>query len=259
MSLSMPASGASADQLGPLNQALVVIDFDGTLSPIVDRPEEAAPADGAIEALQALTEHTDVAVVSGRPLEELLERLPTQALTFVGGHGAQIQTPDGTRHHLVDPSTLAATLDAAESEVSGLVDDGVGWLVERKLASLAIHHRLVPEDEEAALLPRVHAVLDAHQELAPGFEVLQGKAVLELRPRGVNKGRALTWLLERLPGRVPVVFGDDETDEDAFVVAIEAGGRAVLVATDDRPSAARLRLSDPDEVVRTLRTWATNG
>ena len=238
---------------------MVVIDFDGTLSPIVDRPEEASPADGAIEALQALAEHTDVAVLSGRPLEELLERLPAGELTFVGGHGAQIQTPDGVRHHLVDPSSLAATLDAAETEITGLVDDGVGWLVERKLASLAIHHRLVPEDEEEALLPRVHAVLDAHQQLPPGFEVLQGKAVLELRPREVNKGRALAWLLERMPGRVPVVFGDDATDEDAFLVAIEAGGQAVLVATEDRPTAAGLRLSDPDEVVRTLRAWAERG
>ncbi len=256
MNLPTPSSRELAAQLGPLADATVVLDFDGTLSPIVDRPEAAVPAPGALEALRAVASRTQVAVLSGRPLGELRDRLPAADVTLIGGHGAHIRTSDGQEHHLVDASTLTAVLDEVETALLELVADGSGWLIERKLASLAVHHRLVPEDEEEELLPRIDAVLDAHGDDPPGFTVLHGKAVRELRPRGVDKGRALRWLLEREPGRTPVVFGDDETDEDAFRVALEVGGKGILVAAEERPTAAGVRLPDPAAVVQVLAAWA---
>lgn len=242
--------------LGPPSDHLVVVDFDGTLAPIVDRPEEAAAAPGGTEALAALAERTTVAVVSGRPLEQLLERVPADVLLLVGGHGSQAQAPGGKALDLVEAERLTDALDRAEQDVQAAVGDGTGWLIERKLASLAVHHRLVPEDEEAALLPRVAALLEARREDGPGFDVLQGKAVIELRPKGVDKGQALRWMMERHPGLAPLVFGDDHTDEDAFAVAVEEGGRAVLVGDDPRPSEATDRLVDPTEVVATLAELA---
>ena len=255
----MPDHTAPADlvaTLGPTASYLVVVDFDGTLAPIVDRPELAQAAPGAAEALTALARHTTVAALSGRPLEELLERLPGDVLLLVGGHGSQIRGLDGEQEHLVDVDGLTEALDRAEQDVLAAVGDGGGWLVERKLASLAVHHRLVPEDEEAALLPRVSALLDARRQDGPGFDVLQGKAIIELRPSGVDKGLALRWMMEQHPGLVPLVFGDDHTDEDAFEVAVEANGRAVIVGDDPRPTHATDRLKDPTEVVETLAALA---
>lgn len=248
--------GALAASLGRASDYLVVVDFDGTLAPIVDRPDDAHPVAGAVEALTCLAACTTVAVLSGRPLEQLLDRVPAQQLLLVGGHGAQVREPAGRQHDLIDVASVAATLDRAESEVRVAVDDGTGWLVERKIASLAVHHRLVPEDEEAALLPRIAALLDARREDPPGFDVLQGKAVLELRPSGIDKGQALAWLLDREPGRRPLVFGDDHTDEDAFSVAVQRGGRAVVVGDDPRPTVATDRLHGPSEVADTLAELA---
>ncbi len=242
--------------LGPAERYLVVADLDGTLAPIEDRPEHARPLPGAVEALRALAARTAVAIVSGRPLTELEARFPALAVHLVGGHGAQIREPDGQVHRLVDIDEVAATLDAVEAEVRAAVDDGTGWLVERKAASLAVHHRLVPEDEEAERLPRVRALLETHRDEPPGFDLLVGKAVVELRPDGVDKGRALRWLTERHPRLVPLVLGDDRTDEDAFVTATERGGLAVLVSEDVRPTAATARVADPAAVVAVLSQLA---
>jgi len=82
--------------------------------------------------------------------------------------------------------------------------------------------------------------------------VLSGKAVLELRPVGADKGVALDRISATTPGTLPLVVGDDVTDEDAFEVARTLGGRGVLVATEDRDSAATDRVADPDAVVALL-------
>jgi trehalose-phosphatase len=245
-----------AADLGAPEDLLVVLDFDGTLARIVDDPDAASLLPGAAEALHALAAATTVAIVSGRDLDDLRGRLPESDAVLIGGHGAQIDVPGGEPIELVDLAALADVLDAAEDEITGLVGTFPGWLVERKPASLAVHHRLVPPDDEERLLPRVRAMLDRYLTRAPGFEVLDGKAVVELRPQGVDKGRALERLLARNPGRRPLVVGDDVTDEDAFETALAHGGRAVLVDSVGRATRATDRLASPAAVVTFLTRLA---
>lgn len=246
-----------AAELGPAERLLLVIDFDGTLAPIADRPDDAHPAPGAIDALQGLTDRTTVAMLSGRPVDDLVDRLPDLPLIHAGGHGAQIREPDGSVVDLIDVTTVSRTLDTTQQALERLVGDGIGWLVERKTASLAVHHRLVPEDEEEEALPRIRALMEQHNAEEPGFQVVTGKAVLEMRPRSVDKGRALTTIADRYPHLRAVVLGDDATDEDAFRSAEERGGCGVLVATEERPTAATFRLADPVAVVAFLHALAT--
>jgi trehalose 6-phosphate phosphatase len=243
---------ALARELGDPRGLVVVLDFDGTLSPIVNLPDDAAPAPGAIDALRALASTTKVAILSGRDVDDLRSRLPVLDVVLIGGHGAQIVEPDGSSDELVDVAALARVLDPAEQELEELVGAEPGWLVERKPTSLAVHHRLVPAEVEEQILPRVRALLDRHVVTPPGFDVLEGKSVLELRPRGADKGRALERLLRRHPGRRALVIGDDITDEDAFAVAVANGGCAVLVDPIGRASKATDRLDDPSEVVTLL-------
>jgi hypothetical protein len=101
--------------------------------------------------------------------------------------------------------------------------------------------------------------MEGHAGDAPGFEILEGKAVMEMRPAGVNKGEAIAWLEVHFPDRTPLVFGDDVTDEDAFRVAQERGGDAILVAEVARPTLARWRLDGPDRVVALLRGLRHHG
>jgi trehalose-phosphatase len=245
--------GDLARELGPASRWLVVLDFDGTLSPIVEHPDHAAPAAGAVDAVRALAAATTVAIVSGRPVADLRARLGDLPVTFAGGHGAEIVTADGTTTALVeDPEAVRATLDEAERAVTELTTGEDGWLVERKDASLAVHHRRVAPVDRERKLPEVVAELEAHVGSGPGFDLLAGKAVLELRPAGVDKGRAVGWIADRWPDAPPLVVGDDVTDEDAFREAARRGGQSVLVADRPRGTLARWRLHDPLEVVRFL-------
>lgn len=247
---------ADPEQLGtelrPLQRWLVVLDFDGTVAPIVDHPDLASPAPGAVDLLDRLVAVTEVAVVSGRPIADVRRRLGGLSAAYAGGHGAELVLADGTDAPLVDPDSVSGTLDRAERAVRELVDDEAGWLVERKQASLAVHHRLAGEGSVATHGPRVQALLEHHAGDPPGFDVLAGKAVVELRPHGADKGRALERIHQYTPDLLPLVIGDDVTDEDAFEVARSRGGRAILVAEDARPSLATDRICDPDAVVRLL-------
>ena len=248
--LADPAQLGAA--LAPAARWLIVVDFDGTLAPIVDHPDLAAPAPGAVEVLRQLRERTAVAVVSGRPVADVRRRLADLEVAYAGGHGAELFLADGTAAPLIDPTIVADTLDRAEAAIRAVVEDEPGWLVERKQASLAVHHRLAHADSVDAHAPRVLALLEHHGQDPPGFEVLAGKAVIELRPLGVDKGRALDRIAAVTPDRPPLVIGDDVTDEDAFAVARSRGGRGILVAEHPRPTAATDRVADPGAVVRLL-------
>ncbi|GGI08360.1 trehalose-phosphatase [Egicoccus halophilus] len=241
-----------ADELGPVEDWLLVLDFDGVLSPIVERPEDAAPADGVVAAVERLAARTPVAVVSGRPIAELDARLGRLPITYAGGHGAEVRTAEGEPSAFVDVDTVAGVLDELETHLRERLPDDAGWQVERKTASLAVHHRRVADDLRDATLPEVLDLLEQRRQDGPGFEVLAGKAVVELRPAGVDKGRALAWIAERTPGRRPLVLGDDVTDEDAFREADRRDGLGILVADTARATVARRRLRDPDDVVAFL-------
>ncbi len=259
--MTAPASAAGrplrdpdelGQQLRPVEDWLVVLDFDGTLAPIVDHPDLAQPAPGALDALDAVAARAPIAVISGRPIAEVRRRLVDLRATYAGGHGAELVLADGAPAPLIDPDRVAPALDHAEVDVRAIVDAAPGWLVERKQTSLAVHHRLADEDSVLELGPRVQALLERRCDEPPGFQVLAGKAVIELRPVGADKGAALARIADTFPHHLPLVVGDDLTDEDAFEMASSRGGRSVLVASEDRDSAATDRVADPDAVVRLL-------
>lgn len=235
---------------------LVALDNDGTLSPIADRPELATLAPGATEALDALCAVADVVIVSGRGLDDLVARFGHLPVAIVSEHGLRHRRPDRAVEQLAEPLPAAA-LEALREDLARLLPDGPdhgGWLVEDKGVTVAVHHRLVPD---AALEPTRGAVDARMRDAAgPGGVVQEGKAVLELRPRGADKGAALDALLRTRPRTVPVMIGDDLTDEPALAVAERHGGVGILVAHEPRATAASARLADPVAVVQLLGALA---
>lgn len=228
------------------------LDYDGTLAPIVERPEDAVMASETREVLRRLAARFPAVVVSGRGRPDVAGLVDLPELTYAGSHGFDIEGPavDGGEHGLryqaaaeAEPAVAAVTA-ALERELAGVP----GAQVEPKRFTVAVHYRRVPEGRFAEVEAAVDRQVAAHPELRKAH----GKKVFELRPDlDWDKGRAVLWVLEALgldrPGVVPLYVGDDVTDEDAFRALAERG-IGILVAEEPRETAARYRLRDPDEV-----------
>jgi trehalose 6-phosphate phosphatase len=193
--------------------ALLAVDFDGTLAPIVARPADARPAPGAVEVLSTLALALGgVAVVSGRPAAEVVELAgldPSSPIRVLGHYGLQ-----RWQAGVLESPPPAPGVDVARvrlTELLSAADPGVA--IEDKVHSVAVHTRgsVDPERELAALRPSL-----ARLAAECGLEAVPGRYVVELRPRGVDKGGALRALIDELGARVVVYIGDDVGDLPAY-------------------------------------------
>lgn len=226
----------------------VFLDYDGTLSPIVDDPAAAVIDDRTRAAVARLAQVATTAVVSGRDAPDVRERIGLDGLVYAGSHGFDIRGADGTVTDDGRGAPFVPSLDAAEAALTRALADVPGVHLERKRFTLAVHVRRVPRDRVPAALATVEEVLEQH----PDLRRADGKEVVELRPDlDWDKGHAVLHLLGALPDggeTVPVYVGDDLTDEDAFQ-AIRGRGLGIVVRGDeDRPTAADYRLDDTGAV-----------
>lgn len=227
----------------PPPQPLLLLDYDGTLAPIVDDPAAALPHPDVPDLLARLAARHPVRVITGRGLEDLagLLAVPVEA---VGLHGAE-RGRLGTEARLHMPGGARAALRSLRASVPDLE----GLRVEDKGPSFALHYRNAA-DPDAVVRALRDWLADAPKSLHPVW----GKMVLELRPAGIDKGRVARDLAARHAGRTPVYIGDDTTDEDAFrALAVDAEAITVKVGPGD--TAARFRLPDVDAVVAYLRRF----
>ena len=224
------------------------LDYDGTLTPIVERPEDAVLNDESRAVLRRLAARHAVAIVSGRDLEDVRARVGLDEIEYAGCHGFEIAGPHGNRVHAA-AAAAAPQLGAAADMVAHDTRDIPGVQLERKRYTLAVHYRRAPE----ARVHDVHEAVLRAQARHPALRVTEGKKVYELQPDvDWDKGRAVLWLIEtlKLEDALPVYIGDDVTDEDAFR-ALAGRGVGIAVQEAPRPTAAAYSLSGPAEV-RTL-------
>jgi trehalose 6-phosphate phosphatase len=210
-----------------LGRAAVVLDFDGTLAPIVDRPEDARPLAETADVLAALAGRTAVvAVVTGRPEAFVRRWLPDPSIEVVGLYGLEGAPP-------VDPAVRAA--------VAGLAEGEPGVHLEDKGASIALHTRVAPDPSGA--IARLRPPLEAVASGA-GLQLLEGKLVLELAPRGGGKGQAVQNLCAQGAIEAVLYAGDDIADLDAFLVL-----GTLPLAADGACRIAVLGSGTPEELV----------
>lgn len=238
-------------------QPFICLDFDGTLSEIVAEPDTATLVDGVAETLVELATLCPVAVLSGRDLADIRDRVGVPGLWYAGSHGFELVAPDGKRHG--NEAALAA-IPAIERAAEVLHDDLVGVpgvRIERKRCAVAVHYRNVAPERVSEVVAAVHR--QGHER---GLRVTGGRMVVELRPDiHWDKGTALTWIRDQACHRdhvLPIYIGDDLTDEDVFD-AIRLNGVGVIVCHDeagDRRTAAQYRLNNPVEVGQFLRRGA---
>jgi trehalose-phosphatase len=229
----------------------VFLDYDGTLTPIVSHPEKALLSDSMRQTLQALAARTSVAILSGRDLDDVRQRVNIVAIVYAGSHGFDIAGPRGLRKEVA--TEFLPKLDMVEKELGKELAGVPGAHLERKRFSIAAHYRNVKESDVPKLERAVSEVAARHPEL----RTIAGKKVYELQPNiDWDKGRALMWLLESLrldqQEMFPIYIGDDLTDEDAFRAVLNRGA-GIVVSEEPRPTAASYSLKDPKEVERFLR------
>lgn len=222
------------------------LDYDGTLTPIVNRPEDAKLSDSMRRALRALLGRCPVAIVTGRDRKVVEPLVGLDGPAYLGSHGFDIVGPPGSGIRREVGTDHLPSLDAAEIDLRERLASIDGASVERKRFSIAAHYRLVSVDDR----PRVEQAVMAVSATDPRLRQTAGKAVFELRPAiDWDKGRAVLWLLEALGLKrsVPIHVGDDVTDEAAFE-AIAGFGMGIVVTEEDRPTSAQFTLRNPDEV-----------
>ncbi len=233
------------NELAAAPSLLLALDYDGTLVPIYPKPEQALAGPEVRDLLDrcARLPQTQVAIVSGRSLTSLDQVLGWRGGWRLGAHGAERAGPyeGGSWAPGLDQS-MAEQLAPFWEKLRALQKRYPGLHWEDKGLGLAVHTRALTAEQAAEVGQEVASWAKA----APGHRLLLGKAVLELRPKGVDKGRALNALRAILPESICVYAGDDTTDEDVFGT-VELGVRV----GGEEPTAARYRLPD----VEALRGW----
>jgi alpha,alpha-trehalase len=224
------------------------LDFDGTLAPIVKRPEDAAMSNELRETLNQLARRYPVAIVSGRDRMDVEQKVGLLEAIYAGSHGMDISGPDGLEMTHLEATQKLTELDSAEQELRKRLDTTDGVQIERKRFAVAIHFRNARADREADIRAIVKQTRDNQKDL----RLTGGKKVFELRPDiDWDKGRAVLWLLDALDeGRdklAPLYIGDDLTDEDAFRALADAGV-GVLVGDHGKTTAADFKLGSPSDV-----------
>jgi trehalose 6-phosphate phosphatase len=211
--------------LPPFERSALLIDLDGTLLDIAPRPDAVVVPPGLPDTLFTLRRYLDdaVAVVTGRPVETIDALLNDAIFAVAGEHGGAIRRGPGQPvERPMLPELPRAWLAAAER----LVAAHPGALLEVKARGFTLHYRAAPDTG-----PILHQELLRILAGSTEFEVLQGLMMWEVRPSGIDKGSAVTTLMDRTPfaGRLPVFIGDDVTDEDGIRAANALGGAGLRV------------------------------
>ena len=230
----------------------VFLDYDGTLTPIVDRPELAVLSEEMRKTLAALLQRCPVMVISGRDRGDVERLVGLKGLVYAGCHGFDIAGPEGPGLSHLEASGYAPIVAQAARDLERELAPVPGIIVENKTYAVAVHFRLAGTED----IGRVEHIVDGVVARNPQLRKTGGKKVFELRPNmDWDKGKAVLWLLDALDldtaEVVPLYIGDDITDQDAFD-ALQGKGLSILVAQDPQATRADYRLADPAEVGRFL-------
>lgn len=239
-----------ARSLDEADKILMGFDFDGTLTPIVDNPDQVFIPPEVRATLSQLTSFEDisVAILSGRSLQDLKVRVQLTGLTLAGDHGLRIQCPEG-REYQAEAATGQEELRSLIERIREETAAFPGILLEPKEFSLTVHFR----GASSGAGEKLQTVLEEIVEGTP-YILRSGRMCWELNPdMDWNKGRAFQWIKRHCLGETPNIFeifvGDDRTDEDVFQL-LQADGCPILVVSSEKvgPTQARYRLDSQEEV-----------
>ncbi|XP_064979651.1 probable trehalose-phosphate phosphatase 6 [Musa acuminata AAA Group] len=241
-------------------QIVIFLDYDGTLSPIVDDPDSAFMSDAMRAAVKEVARCFPTAIVSGRCRSKVYDFVRLTELCYAGSHGMDIKVPKRytkkKRPVLFQPaSEFLPMINEVHRALLEETKSIPGAKVENNKFCVSVHYRCVDEKRWSGLLEQVLSVINEY----PKLRMTRGRMVWEIRPTiKWDKGKALEFLLESLgfadcKRAVPLYIGDDCTDEDAFKVLRDRGqGFGILVSKNPKETNASYSLGEPSEVMEFL-------
>ena len=240
-------------------RVLLLCDYDGTLAPIVDRPELADLPEKTRQLLRELAcqGHFTVGVISGRAMADIRQKAGIESIIYAGNHGLEIEGPGIS---FINPlaEEMRPVLRLIQQVLNKALSPIRGVFVENKGLSLTIHYRMVEEDKSDEVRNVFERVIATARSLGKVI-ITTGKKVYEVRPPvDWDKGKAIDLLIAKYgkpkPKKevLPVFLGDDITDEDGFRVIEKYSGISIFVGEKPESSAASYYLKSPAEVEQFL-------
>ncbi|XP_052186464.1 trehalose-phosphate phosphatase A-like isoform X2 [Diospyros lotus] len=275
--LTYPSALASFEQIAnyaKCKRVALFLDYDGTLSPIVDNPDYAFMTSAMRAAVRNVALCFPTAIISGRSRDKVYEFVGLTELYYAGSHGMDIMGP--VTHQINDHLNCIKSIDKQGKEYNvfqpasgffpminevfrslvAISKEIKGTQVENNKFCVSLHYRNVDEKNWATIAKRVQEILRDY----PNLRLTHGRKVLEVRPvLDWDKGKAVQFLLEALglsncDNVLPIYIGDDQTDEDAFKVLREGNcGFGILVSSVAKESNAGYSLRDTSEVMEFLK------
>jgi alpha,alpha-trehalase len=241
------------DQIASSPNVFLFLDYDGTLTPIVEKPEDAALPMAMKETLRRLAElkGVRVAIISGRSLSDVKKMVGLDCgIIYVGNHGLEIEG-EGVHCNQGDVSHLRELTQQILTKLKAKLGNVPGVLLEDKGLGVSFHYRMVSPSRYKAVIEDFLEIALAWTADNP-FRAVPGKKVWEIRPKSFwDKGSAAAWLLEHFASEgdcLPVVIGDDVTDEDVFKGLKDCGITIKVAEPSEESSSAAYCLCSPDDV-----------
>ncbi|XP_061357087.1 probable trehalose-phosphate phosphatase D [Gastrolobium bilobum] len=256
-------------------EIVVFLDYDGTLSQIVDNPDQAYMSDAMRAAVREVASCFPTAIVSGRSRDKVYEFVKLRNVYYAGSHGLDISTPFGsTKHedkkyqtkggnqvvHFHPAKEFLPTIQEIRKILKEKTTLIKGSMIEDNMFCISVHYRRVKNEEDIVVL---REIVESIMKSYPNFHISGGRKVMEIRPNvNWDKGHALMYLLDTLGfdnsnDVLPMYIGDDRTDEDAFKVIRHIGrGFPIVVSSIAKETKASYSLRDPADVMTFLKRLA---
>lgn len=241
-----------ANLLENKNELIVFLDYDGTLTPIVERPENALLSPTMLQCLTQLSQKYTTVIISGRELNNLKNLINIPNIYYSGNHGFEFTGPECSNMFYQIGHEFVDELTAVYQALYGVFQKIKGCIIENKKFSLSIHYRLVDENLHEYISQKIEDNLSSFPNLTRHY----GKKVFEIRPNiHWNKGLAAENILTQFKlvknNLIPVYIGDDVTDEDAFT-QFGLNGITIKVTPESYKTNAHYFLKSPKEVLEFL-------
>ena len=229
-------------------RVLLLLDYDGTLTPIVNQPDMAVLPTDTRKSLLDLShrEKYIIGIISARSLEDIINRVGIDELIYGGNHGLELRGP-GLNFVHPEAAQLTGSVNQAYERLQQGVADMAGVLIEHKGLTLTVHYRSTSEGFVHEVKESVEAVVGPFVE-SGALIIAPGKKALEIRPDVAwDKGKAISRLQETFPqASLTVFFGDDLADEAGFTAAQDSGGLGIFVGPAREPTVALYQVTLPE-------------